>query len=252
MTNKKCILVLSNNFKKQYKKIARQGKNLDKIDEIIDKLARFEILDPKYRDHNLINDKYYKKSSHYSKGSDNSVSKLSFIFTGTAVRFIGMSSKALGKNNIRSQIFVVNSDGSVGATASYTSITDNNITSTDDILYNTSLVYNNIDDKLGYGKYKSVLTSGKGSSGYVDRIIIYNTIQKLNDSIESLYNQKEAAPTVLRTDIPNTKFEPKELYDPATKDYVDKTVAAGKIAMCTDEEIDNMLNEVLGGDYSGN
>ena len=60
MTNKKCILVLSNNFKKQYKKIARQGKNLDKIDEIIDKLARFEILDPKYRDHNLINDKYYK------------------------------------------------------------------------------------------------------------------------------------------------------------------------------------------------
>lgn len=198
------------------------------------------------------NDKYYKKSSHYTKGSDNSISKLSFIFTGTAVRFIGMTSKALGQNNIRSQIFVVNSDGSVGTTAAYTLIVDNNITSTDDILYNTSLVYNNIDDKLGYGKYKSVLTSGKGSSGYVDRIIVYNTIQKLNDSIQSLYNQKESAPTVLRTDIPNTKFEPKELYDPATKYYVDKTVAAGKTAMCTDEEIDNMLNEVLGGDYSGN
>lgn len=198
------------------------------------------------------NDKYYKKSSHYTKGTDNSISKLSFIFTGTAVRFIGMTSKALGQNNARSQIFIVNSDGSVGTTASYTSITDNKITSTDDILYNTSLVYNNIDNKLGYGKYKSVLTSGKGSSSYIDRIIIYNTIQKLNDSIESLYNQKEAAPTVLRTDIPNTKFEPKELYDPATKYYVDKTVAAGKIAMCTDEEVDNMLNEVLGGDYSGN
>ena len=198
------------------------------------------------------NDKYYKKSSHYSKGSDNSVSKLSFIFTGTAVRFIGMTSKALGQNNIRSQIFIVNSDGSVGTTASYTSVSDNKISSTDDILYNTSLVYNNIDNKFGYGKYKSVLTSGKGSSSYVDRIIVYNTIQKLNDSIESLYNQKEAAPTVLRTDIPNTKFEPKELYDPATKYYVDKTVAAGKTAMCTDEEVDNMLNEVLGGDYSGN
>lgn len=198
------------------------------------------------------NDKYYKKSSHYTKGTDDSISKLSFIFTGTAVRFIGMTSKALGQNDIRSQIFIVNSDGSVGTTSSYTSISDNKITSTNDILYNTSLVYNNIDNTLGYGKYKSVLTSGKGSSTYVDKIIIYNTIQKLNDSIESLYNQKEAAPTVLRTDIPNTKFEPKELYDPATKYYVDKTVAAGKIAMCTDEEVDNMLLEVLGGDYSGN
>jgi mRNA interferase YafQ len=60
MTNIKCTLILSSNFKKQYKKIAKQGKNLDKIDEVIDKLARFEILDPKYKDHNLINDKYYK------------------------------------------------------------------------------------------------------------------------------------------------------------------------------------------------
>lgn len=198
------------------------------------------------------NDKYYKKSSHYTKGSDNSVSKLSFIFTGTAVRFVGMTSKALGQNHFRSQIFIVNPDGNVGNTSSYTSMIDNTITSTDDILYNTSVMYNNIDNALGYGKYKSVLTAGKGSSGYVDRIIVYNTIQKLNDSIESLYNQKESAPTVLRTDIPNTKFEPKELYDPATKYYVDKTVAAGKIDMCSDEEIDNMLNEVLGGDYSGN
>lgn len=198
------------------------------------------------------NNKYYKKSSHYTKGSDNSISKLSFIFTGIAVRFIGMTSKALGQNNIRSQIFVVNSDGSVGTTAAYTSITDNEITSTDDILYNTSLVYNNIDNNLGYGKYKSVLTSGKGSSGYVDRIIIYNTIQKLNDSIESLYNQKEAAPTVLRTDIPNTKFEPKELYDPVTKYYVDALVERSKTVMSTDEEVDSMLLEVLGGDYSGN
>ena len=60
MKNNKCKLILSSKFKKQYKKAAKQGKNLDKIDEVIDKLARFEILDPKYRDHNLINDKYYK------------------------------------------------------------------------------------------------------------------------------------------------------------------------------------------------
>ena len=196
------------------------------------------------------NDNYYKKSSHYTKGTDNSLSKLSFIFTGTAVRFIGMTAKTLGTNNVRSQIFIVNSDESVEATPSYMSMSNNKITSTDDILYNTSIIYSNIDDILGYGKYKSVLTVGKGSSCYVDKIIVYNTIQKLNDSIESLYNQKEATPTVLRTDIPNERFEPKELYDPATKCYVDKAINNNKVNMCTDEEITSMLTEVLGADYS--
>ena len=58
--NDKCTIVLTSNFKKQYKKIAKQGKDLDKLDEAIEKLARLEILDSKYKDHNLINDKYYK------------------------------------------------------------------------------------------------------------------------------------------------------------------------------------------------
>lgn len=35
MTSTKCTLVLSNNFKKQYKKAAKQGKNLDKIDKLM-------------------------------------------------------------------------------------------------------------------------------------------------------------------------------------------------------------------------
>ncbi len=60
MTSGKCELVLTSRFKKQYKKIWKQGKDLDKIDEIIDRLARHEILEPKYKDHNLINDKTYK------------------------------------------------------------------------------------------------------------------------------------------------------------------------------------------------
>ena len=42
------------------------------------------------------------------------------------------------------------------------------------------------------------------------------------------------------------------MYDPTTKKYVDDLVKKSKTAMCTDEEVDNMLNEVLGGDYSGN
>lgn len=60
MKNNKCKLILSSKFKKQYKKAAKQGKNLDKIDEVIDKLAKHEVLEPKYKDHILINDKYYK------------------------------------------------------------------------------------------------------------------------------------------------------------------------------------------------
>ena len=53
-------VVLSSNFKKQYKKIGKQGKDLSKLKIVIDKLTNKEVLDPKYKDHNLINDKYYK------------------------------------------------------------------------------------------------------------------------------------------------------------------------------------------------
>lgn len=55
-----CEVIISSNFKKQYKKIGKQGKDLTKIKMVIDKLARQEILEPKYKDHNLVNDKYYK------------------------------------------------------------------------------------------------------------------------------------------------------------------------------------------------
>ena len=50
----------TSNFKKQYKKIKKQGKNLDKLYEIIERLANGEELDPKYKNHNLINNKKYK------------------------------------------------------------------------------------------------------------------------------------------------------------------------------------------------
>ena len=40
MTSEKWILVLSSNFKKQYKKVSKQGKDLNKIDYVIDKLAK--------------------------------------------------------------------------------------------------------------------------------------------------------------------------------------------------------------------
>ena len=50
----------SNIFKKSLKKVVKQGKDIDKLFMIIEKLANKEELEPKYRNHNLINDKYYK------------------------------------------------------------------------------------------------------------------------------------------------------------------------------------------------
>lgn len=53
-------VVISSNFKKQYKKIKKQGKDLKKLKAVVDQLAIGEKLDSKYKDHSLINDKYYK------------------------------------------------------------------------------------------------------------------------------------------------------------------------------------------------
>lgn len=48
------------NFKKQYRKLKRQGKDLNKLYEVIKRLADGEDLDSKYKNHNLINNKVYK------------------------------------------------------------------------------------------------------------------------------------------------------------------------------------------------
>ena len=50
----------SNKFKKSLKKVTKQGKNIDKLLDVVDKLAIKEELDPKYKDHQLVNDKMYK------------------------------------------------------------------------------------------------------------------------------------------------------------------------------------------------
>lgn len=52
-------IVISSNFKKQYKRVQKQGKDLSKLKLVIGKLACKEPLDYKYKDHQQINDKYY-------------------------------------------------------------------------------------------------------------------------------------------------------------------------------------------------
>ncbi len=53
----------SSTFKKSLKKLSKQNKDLDKLFSVIEKLANKEKLESKYKNHTLINDKYYKNCS---------------------------------------------------------------------------------------------------------------------------------------------------------------------------------------------
>lgn len=55
-----CTIDFTSNFKKQLNQMIKQGKDINELLEVITKLANLEDLDPKYRNHNLINDKTYK------------------------------------------------------------------------------------------------------------------------------------------------------------------------------------------------
>ena len=59
-TTTKYGIVSTNKFNKQLKKMVKQGKNIDKIKTVIEKLANGEKLEFKYRDHLLLDTKYYK------------------------------------------------------------------------------------------------------------------------------------------------------------------------------------------------
>ena len=56
----KYIVDYTTRFKKQHKMLKKQGKDLNKLYSVIEKLANNEKLDIKYKDHQLINDKTYK------------------------------------------------------------------------------------------------------------------------------------------------------------------------------------------------
>lgn len=60
MTSYKYDVVYSTKFKKALKKLIKQGKDINELFDIIDKLANDEKLNIKYKNHSLVNDKYYK------------------------------------------------------------------------------------------------------------------------------------------------------------------------------------------------
>ena len=53
-------IVTSNKFNKQLKKIIKQGKNIEKLSNVVKKLANGETLEIKYKDHALNDTKYYR------------------------------------------------------------------------------------------------------------------------------------------------------------------------------------------------
>ena len=59
MSYRKYTVDYTNNFKKGYKKIKKQGKNVNKLLDVVDKLANDEELEIKYKDHQLTDSKKY-------------------------------------------------------------------------------------------------------------------------------------------------------------------------------------------------
>ena len=56
----KYIIKFTGEFKKHYKKIKKQGKDIDKLKMVVAKLANKEELEEKYKNHMLTNSKHYK------------------------------------------------------------------------------------------------------------------------------------------------------------------------------------------------
>ncbi len=50
---------ITSKFKSDYKKIRKQGKDINKLIEVLEALANGKELDSKYKNHKLINDKKY-------------------------------------------------------------------------------------------------------------------------------------------------------------------------------------------------
>ncbi len=60
ITKVKYKIKYTSDFKKNYKKIKKQGKDVEKLKYVIDKLANGLELEEKYKNHILTDSKYYK------------------------------------------------------------------------------------------------------------------------------------------------------------------------------------------------
>ncbi len=61
--NTKCKIDYTTSFKVDLKKVLKQGKDAKLLLEVVTKLANCEELEPKFKNHKLINDKTYRDCS---------------------------------------------------------------------------------------------------------------------------------------------------------------------------------------------
>lgn len=82
----------------------------------------------------------------------------------------------------------------------------------------------------------------------------YSTSNQARKNIRYPFDAKDNGDTYIRGKnvLLETETEITDDKSIVNKKYVDDTINNNRIDMCTDEEVDNMLLEVLGGDYSGN
>lgn len=58
--NTKYTVDSTNRFQKQLRNAYKQGRNITKLNYVVKRLANGDLLEPKYKNHKLVNDKYYK------------------------------------------------------------------------------------------------------------------------------------------------------------------------------------------------
>lgn len=192
---------------------------------------------------------HYKGTAHYSSDSTATVK---FKFKGTGVDIYSRTNNTVGK--VLASLEKVVEDSNGNESLQYVKMKNVNNLSESGDYYQIPTIY---FDNLEYATYQVTLEvlplSETILSYYLDYIRIYNILgDNLNGVINNLYQAEDTDPSVLYTDRGNRKFVPTRLYDPATKKYVDDLVTTNKTIICTDEEVDTVLLNIFGGDYSGN
>lgn len=183
------------------------------------------------------NTSYNGNSAHISIKEN--LATISFNFKGCGIDIFGKTSSITGR--CKAELYK-------GDTRLYRQITDNGGVKSD--CYDVPIF--SFSD-LDYDSYTIKISSFVDNISILDYIKVYNSLSNIDNSIFKLYENKSSSQrSVLYINRKNFAYTPFHIYDPTTKKYVDDLVERSKTAMCTDEEIDNMLNEVLGGDYSGN
>ena len=179
---------------------------------------------------------YNDGSAHISVKEN--LATVNFNFKGCGIDIYGKTSSITGR--VRAELYK-------GDTRLHRQIIDTNGGTSDQ--YDVPIFsFSNLD----YDSYTIKISSYADNISIFDYIKIYNSLSNIDNSIIELYENKSSSQrSVLYIDRKNFLYTPYHMYDPTTKKYVDDLVKKSA-AMCTDEEVDNMLNEVLGGDYSGN